>query len=111
MNKKYLWINRKDFVEKRYKNFKLNKKRLSELGLPKNRYVLSDLNKIYEGDDRPLRDIVLCDRCNENIEDSHFVMFEEQLVYHRSCIKSELPEDFGVSVDNIVFLEDWRNRK
>jgi len=74
-------VERAPFVAKRYENFLKKKKFFG--GTSGKGFHLTDLDRDYG--DGPVRDLVICDGCMQNIADPHFVMVEDQLVYHRAC--------------------------
>lgn len=84
MKQEIKWVDRADFVKNRYENW-LRKKQVFAETMPQGSYHMSDLDRIYEGETKPLKDIVVCDSCNEDILEPKFVMVEEQLVYHAKC--------------------------
>jgi hypothetical protein len=49
---------------------------------------MTDLDSNYGGE-KMLKDVILCDRCNEDIEQSHFVILESQYVYHTTCCQDD----------------------
>ncbi len=108
-------INKAEFITARYENFLRKKKWLIEnLGETWDDFVvMSDLDRVYEGETKPLKELVVCDRCNEYIEDEEFIMFEESRVYHKACIEHQLPKDFfrpGRPVDevgNLFYFDEW----
>jgi hypothetical protein len=56
-----------------------------------------------------LKDLIICDRCNENIIDVCFVRFENSFVYHVACVRDHLPDDVKFESENIVF-PDFKGR-
>lgn len=94
---KYKLVERFQFIEARYNRFLKNKSMLK--GNPMASFIaMTDLDRTYEGETKPQKNIVLCDRCNEDIKDSHFIMLENMFCYHRECIKDELPPKFKKEV-------------
>jgi len=111
MNKnksKYHRVPRADFVESRYRRFKESQAligALSDAGLVHR----TDLDEIDPDSGKPIRDLVLCDRCNEDILDSSIVTFCSSRVYHKACAKTYTgydlrPEEPPVSWDNVIAL-------
>lgn len=84
MKKNHAWVPRQAFVETRFENWKKKKKFIAETGM-EDHVVLSDLEKPVAPGGKLLRDVVLCDGCNEDIEEEKFLMVEKQLCYHRQC--------------------------
>jgi hypothetical protein len=84
----YKWINRKSFTEKRYKNY-LEKREFFGGAIGKT-VILTDLTTIEPATGIPMKELVICDMCNENIFEDPFIMVENSLCYHRVC-SSELP--------------------
>lgn len=106
---------RQPFVEARYKNFLAKKAWLKKNGL-EDAYHMTDLDKTYSGFTKPMKDVVICDRCQSDIEDKLFLMVENSFVYHRACVLSEYPEVFineeqwVEQPDNVVFIHDFRKK-
>lgn len=106
---------RQPFVEARYKNFLAKKKWLKENGLEA-AYHMTDLDRTYKGFTKPMKDVVICDRCQEDVQEHIFVMVENSFVYHRACVLSEYPELFMEEepkiepASNVVFLHDFRKK-
>lgn len=82
-------VNREKFVKDRYERFLEKKKMIQEQGLEKLVH-LTDLDKDY-GDGK-MRDIVICDCCNENVNDEKFLMLEDVKVYHMECAVNYMSE-------------------
>ena len=100
-NNSYLGVvNRSDFVKTRYENFLANKKTLESYPPEIRKMIITsdlDQTETHKGVTKVLRDVVLCDRCNEDITEVSFMgrIAEGQLyfVYHRLCLdKKELDE-------------------
>lgn len=79
------FVERELFVRIRYKNFLLNKSILDQLDPDRILTHLTDLDSNYGGS-KNLSDVVLCDGCNEDIEEPFFIMVEEQRCYHDKCL-------------------------
>ena len=99
------WIERTEFVEYRYALYLRNKSYLDSID-PQRKYShLTDLDKQSDFGISPLKDIVICDRCNENIAEKRFVRVEGHMVYHAACVEEKrlfkiISEVF--SVDNVL---------
>jgi len=82
--RKIQYVDRKGFVEQRYESFKRKKAFFEKHQLTS--YVhLTDLDKTYPEFGKPMKEVVLCDRCNQDILDEKFPMVEKELVYHPKC--------------------------
>ena len=120
IKKNFCYIDRRVFIDERYTNFLKKKKQLVKIWPLKFEGVLIDfgfgfmtnLDAVSEG--KLLKDTVICDRCNEDILDSHVLLFENSFVYHEACVKNDdwfIPRVpcVGVKViDNVVSLAQWR---
>ena len=85
---KFHYVVREDFIKKRYENFLVSKKNLATYPPELQKFChITNLDHNYG--DGPMKDFIICDRCNEYIKDETFVMMENQFVYHRECIKNE----------------------
>lgn len=98
----YELIDRKQFIEARYKRFQQNKPMLEQSGA-----IFTDLDRNYG--DGLMKDVVICDRCNENILDHSFIMLERSRVYHLDCIRSELPKN--MNLQNVVLVDFSKTRE
>lgn len=109
--KKYQLIDRAQFVTARYENFLKMKTWLESKNCPypPGSYHLTDLDRVYDNQTKPQKDIVICDRCNEDINDVAFVMVEGSYTYHRDCIRNELPNNFGQSIENVIFINFYNS--
>lgn len=100
-------VERVDFVESRYRNF-LKKKEIFGWPLPK-WATMTDLDRDY-GLGKPMKDVVVCDACNEDILERFITMFEDRSVYHGACAKTysgyNLKETAPItSYDNVVSVD------
>jgi len=85
-----VWLPRDAFLKLRYARFKKKKKILDEIDPDREWSYLTDMDDpklAVKG--KPLRDVLLCDRCNEDIEEDRFLMLEGQQAYHRACVQHE----------------------
>lgn len=100
-------IKRSDFVSSRYANYQKKLAFLKQSGAEA-AFHLSDLDKTYEGHDKPLKDIVICDACNEDITDDTIISYHSSRIYHEKCAKNYgcalPPEEPPMSYDNVVSL-------
>lgn len=102
----YRLVNTNEFIRVRYERFLESKKRIEALPAKARACVhYTDLDKKYYGDEKSMKYNVVCDHCNEYIEDAVIIMYESCRVYHRKCIASELPKDFEDKLDNVVFVD------
>lgn len=80
-------VNREKFVAERYRNF-LEKKEALSILLRGNLVMLTDLDQVCEDiGGKKLKDVVICDSCNQDITEPSFIMLEGQKVYHYACCK------------------------
>lgn len=113
--KPYKFFDRAEFVEKRYERFLQKKKWLKETGMDAIGH-LTDLDRIYKPFTKPMKDVVICDRCQEDVLDPVIVSLEASFIYHKVCIQHELPaEEASVEpqpepISNLVWLDDFRNK-
>ena len=98
----YILVDRAKFIQARYDAYIVKKAAVRENGMERLVYM-TDLDRTYEGQRKPQKDIVLCDRCNEDIEDPMFVMLADSLCYHHACVKDELPNNFMENVALVSF--------
>ena len=110
MSKKIKLVNKKEFVENRYKNFldKINFFKKNNIGMLKDKHqlvfvaidyeketktnfgIMTDLNKDCEIEGvQKYKDLVLCDKCQKNIFENQFIMFENSFIYHENCFFNE----------------------
>lgn len=108
----YHRVLREEFVKARYERF-LKKKAFLESCLPEEAYTLTDLDQSDPECGKQIKDMVLCDFCNEDILEPTFVMFCASSVYHEACAKKDPgfslpPEAPAVSYENVIslFIED-----
>lgn len=112
--KPYKFFNREDFVKARYERFLEKQKYLKETGME---YIahLTDLDRIYKPFTKPMKDVVICDRCQQDVLDPVIVSLEAAFIYHKACIQHELPKELPTQpepepIDNIVWLDDFRKK-
>lgn len=79
-----VWVERRRFTEIRYERFVAKKAALRDSPLGPSTY-LTDLDAEHRELGIPMKELVLCDRCNENIEEAYFLMFEGSLCWHEKC--------------------------
>jgi hypothetical protein len=96
----YRLVDRDTFVRNRYRRFKLMQEFVLTAKLDPKDYITVDLDSCYGGDKR-LKDVVICDMCNEEILDPFIVLFAEERVYHKKCIEGEMPQ---VDKNVLIFL-------
>lgn len=82
---KYKMIRRDEFVARRYLNYLKKKKYLDNVDPDRDFSHLTDLDKVYAPFTVPMKDIIICDACNENIDRPLFVFFEDEKCYHDQC--------------------------
>lgn len=96
----YVLIQKAPFIEKRYENFLRHKKFLEKYPSVEKHISLTDLDRIYDGMNKPMKDVVICDRCQQDVTEDHVVDVEKVFMYHRGCLredeiavlKNDLPE-------------------
>lgn len=87
---KYTYVDRATFLRDRYQSFLASKQYLDEVDPTRAVSHLTDLDDpTLAIGGVPLRDVVLCDRCNEPIQEPAFVFFEASMCYHRACVASD----------------------
>ncbi len=111
------FVNRANFTAQRYEGYKLKAEKFKELFGPDFRdavgIILTDLDKpCAELPGVPMRDCVVCDKCNGWIQEESFVMFEDSRCYHYACVKDSCglqnPEPPVDTVGNLIFLAPRR---
>lgn len=85
----YTFVSRKEFVESRYQRFLKNKETLTQIDPDYRFFRLTDLDLYSTTYQRPLKEVVLCDRCQDNIESLELVLVERNLCYHETCLTPE----------------------
>lgn len=97
---------REEFIEVRYKNYLGTKAYLDEIDPERKFSYLTDLDKIYDGETKPQKDIILCDSCNEDIDDPQFIFLESQNCYHAACVRDRdwFIHKEPISYENVVEL-------
>jgi hypothetical protein len=98
-------MNRNEFTANRYQNFLKKKKILDELDPERNHFILTDLDQTFPPCTKPMKEIVICDSCNEDIDSPVFVFFEEERCYHDKCA-AQYP---WYKVDNIRRIHSLSN--
>ena len=98
-------IDRKEFVELRYLAFKNKRELFGDMpGV-----YMTDLDGFTESG-RALYDVVICDRCNEDIL-TNFVMYENTYVFHPSCLTDSERSEVNNMLqkksipENVVYLK------
>lgn len=76
-----------EFIKVRYANYQAKLKYLTEMNLL-DKAILTDLDKTYEGFTKPMREVVICDGCNEEILTETFIMVENSRCYDHICIRA-----------------------
>lgn len=107
----YVVLDREDFVTERYKRFKKNREFWDQIDPNRETMTFTDLDRDYG--DGLMKDIVLCDTCNENITDSQFLLFENSYCYHFDCAEKRhgYKREQHVQVEkyeNIINMMQWR---
>jgi hypothetical protein len=83
---KYWTLDREEFLEARYINFKRKKAFMESIDPTMGTWIMADLDSPGPNG-RLLSDIIICDACNEDIRDHQFIMFEASMVYHGACAR------------------------
>lgn len=86
---KYRYLDRATFVEQRYQSFLKKKAFLDKVDPERAVWHLTDLDYVYEKLGKPLKDVVICERCNEDIADDKFIMLEDSYCYHDACVQDD----------------------
>jgi hypothetical protein len=83
----YIVVWREDFIEARMVRYIAKKRFLEKMEKQTGEkwFHITDLDKTYPPFTKPMREVVICDGCNEDIEDEEFVFLERQLCYHKKC--------------------------
>lgn len=84
----YRFVDREAFLAWRYMNYLETKKTIKENGM-EDVTILTDLDMIEPESGRLLKDCMLCDRCNDWIEEPVFVMLHDNMVFHEACVREE----------------------
>lgn len=105
----YHFVDKAQFTAQRYEGYKLKFVALRKLFGPNFRdvCVLTNLDKpCAELPGVLLKDCVICDMCNQFIQEEKFVMFEDSRCYHYKCVDSGLPDPVPPvdTVGNLIFL-------
>lgn len=86
MKKEVKMVERKLFLKIRYENFLLKQLQLDAVDPDRQLFHLTDLDEPkFSVNGKLLRDIILCDRCNSDIEELFFIMIDENFCYHEKC--------------------------
>lgn len=76
-------INKKDFIEARYVNFKRKQEFLDKF-LGRGNYHLTDLDAYSEDFECLMSHVVICDKCNENISENTIIK-DSDFLFHSRC--------------------------
>jgi len=87
--KEWKFIKREEFVKTRYENFLQNKKTMTAM-MPPDSFIMTDLDEWVPEDNKYMKDVIICDRCNGDITEPIIIMRHGQYVYHKKCIWEEL---------------------
>lgn len=106
----YYRLNRADFVKTRYERYQKSLELTKELG---SLVYQTDLDHVEPESGKQLKDVVICDCCNEDITDETIVGFENSRIYHEACAATYngfnlKPQEPPVSYANVIslYLED-----
>lgn len=111
-----IWATRDKFVADRYSRFlEFKKSPISKLPI----IHATDLDQLDRESGLYIRDMVLCDRCNQNIEDKFFIIFEKGFVYHFECVKNEadkIPngarQEYKIDLpEGVLSFQDFKRKK
>lgn len=109
----YVLVDRQDFVDGRYQRF-LGKKDFLEKNLPPKTYHLTDLDSLNDRFNKKWKDVVICDRCQLDIEDERIVMVGNSFVYHIACLSyseaRHVPESLE-RYENVINLAEERDKR
>lgn len=113
------WVPRKQFVEARYENWIQKMVFVKTHGL-ENAIYMSDLNAVANDEGKLLRDVVICDACNEDVLEESFLMVEKSFCYHKECalrrgylplVQREQHSSIEKLPDNVISIRDWLKKE